>query len=55
MHNGCGIQIGALQSDNGGEYLSKEFRAYLKSKGTHHELTVPHSPEQNAWSSRKDE
>ena len=38
MHNGCGLPIGALWSDNGGEYLSKEFRAYLKSKGIHHDL-----------------
>ena len=27
------MNIGTLRSDNGGEYLFKEFRAYLKSKG----------------------
>lgn len=43
VFNDCGQQIGTLQSNNGGEYLSKEFRYYFKSRGIHHEL----SPEQN--------
>ena len=43
----CGERVGTLRSDNGGEYLSTEFRQYLKSAGIHHELTVPHSPQQN--------
>ena len=50
--NDCGKGIWTLRSDNGGEYLSKEFRSYLKSKGIHHELTVPHSPEQNGVAER---
>lgn len=45
--NDSGKAIGTLRTDNGGEYLSKEFEAYLKSQGIHHELTVPHCPEQN--------
>ena len=45
VYNDCGLNIGTLRSDNGREYMSKEFRAYLKSKGIHHQLTVPHSPE----------
>ena len=49
VYNDCGLNIGTLRSDNGGEYLSKEFRAYLKSKG---QLTVPHSPEQNGVAER---
>ena len=48
----CGQGIGTLRSDSGGEYLSKEFRSHLKSKGIHHELTVPHSPEQNGIAER---
>ena len=52
VHNDCGLQIGTLRSDNGGEYLSNEFKAYLKSKGIHHELTVPHCPEQNGVAKR---
>ena len=33
VSNDCGERIGTLRSDNGGEYLSKEFRSYLKSRG----------------------
>lgn len=50
--NDCGQRIGTLRSDNGGEYLSKEFQAYTKSKGIRHELTIPHSPEQNGVAER---
>ena len=39
VYNDCGLTIGTLQSDNGGEYLSKVFRAYLKSKGINHQLS----------------
>ena len=45
-------KIETLGTDNGGEYVSKEFEDYLKSKGICHELTVPHSPEQNGVAER---
>ena len=48
----CGEHVGTLRSDNGGEYLSTEFRQYLQSTGIHHELTVPHSPQQNGVAER---
>ena len=35
-----------------GEYLSKEFRSYLRSRGIHRELTVSHSPQQNGVAER---
>ena len=41
-----------LRSDNGVEYFSKEFRSYLRSRGNHQELTVPHSPQQNGVAER---
>ncbi len=41
-----------LRTDNGGEYLSKEFQAYLASNGIEHQLTVPHSPQQNGVAER---
>ena len=41
-----------LRTDNGGEYVSREFEEYLKSRGIQHELTVPHSPEQNGVAER---
>ncbi len=42
-----GQRIGTLRTDNGGEYMSSEFEAYLKSKG--HQL---YSPEQNGTAER---
>ena len=50
--NECGLNIGTLRSDNGGEYVSKEFEAYLKSQGIRHELTTPYSPQQNGVAER---
>ena len=41
-------RIGTLRTDNGGEYLSKEFKA----KGMRHEMTVAYSPEQNGVAER---
>lgn len=51
--NECGQNIGRLRTDNGGEYVSKEFEEYLKTKGIHHETTVPYTPEQNGVAERK--
>ena len=44
--------IGTLRTDNGGEYVSKEFEAYLKSKGIKHQLTIAYTPEQNGVAER---
>ena len=51
--SGCGERIGTLRTDNGGEYLSVEFKTYLKSKGIRHELTVPHTQEKHGVAERK--
>ena len=40
MFRDCGERVGTLRSDNGGEYLSTEFRQYLKSAGIHHGATL---------------
>ena len=50
--NDSGNPIGTLRSDNGGEYMSHEFREYLKQKGIRHETSVPHTPEQNGVAER---
>ena len=50
--NECGLSIRTLRSDNGGEYLSKEFESYSKSRGIHHELSTPYSPAQNEVAKR---
>ena len=36
-----------LRTDNGREFLSHDFQAYVQHKGIRHELTSPYSPEQN--------
>ena len=51
--NECGLNVSRLRTDNGGEYTSKEFQEYLKAQGIHHEMTVPHSPQQNGVAERK--
>ena len=48
----CGCSIGTLRTDNGGEYLSKEFDTYLQSRGIRHELSAPYSPAQNGVTER---
>ncbi len=52
MTKECDEPIMKLRTDNGGEYLSKEFQAYLASNGIEHQLTVPHSPQQNGVAER---
>ena len=42
-----------LRSDNGGEYLAKEFQNFLSSKGILHQLTCPYTPAQNGVAERK--
>ena len=48
----CGKKLKTIRSDNGGEYTSKGFEAYLKSEGICHECTVPKTPEQNGVAKR---
>lgn len=38
-----GAKLKVLRSDNGGEYVSKEFDGYLASLGIVHQTTVPHT------------
>jgi transposase InsO family protein len=44
--------VGTLRSDNGGEYSSNEFKAYLTTNGTGVERTTPYTPEQNGVAER---
>ncbi len=52
MSSECDANIAKLRTDNGGEYMSKDFQSYLTSKGIEHQLTVPHSPQQNGVAER---
>lgn len=48
----CGYGIKILRTDNAKEYISKEFSRLLESEGIKHELTVPHTPQQNGVAER---
>ena len=45
-------RIKVLCTENGGEYMSKQFENYLKMKGLVHQTTVPHPPQQNGVAER---
>ena len=47
-----GMSIKALRADRGGEYMSEEFKQYLKECGIRSESTTAYSPQQNGVSER---
>ena len=44
METQSGKKLKALRSDNGGEYISKEFIDFCASKGIKREFTVSYTP-----------
>ena len=52
VERSSGKKLKTIRSDNGGEYTSKKFEAYLKSVGIRHECTIPKTPEQNGIAER---
>ena len=50
--NEAGCKIGTFRTDNGGEYMSSDFEESPKSKGTKHETSVAHCPQQNGVAER---
>ena len=48
-----GKQAKALQSDNGGEYISGEFKDFCSKEGIRSELIAPHNPQQNGVTERE--
>lgn len=42
-----------LHTDNGREYVNKEFKNFLEIKGITHECTAPYTPQQNGRSERE--
>ena len=47
-----GYKIKQLKSDNGGEYVSQEFKDYCVSKEISQRFTTPHTPQSNSVSER---
>jgi transposase InsO family protein len=52
MNQQWGQGIGTLRTDNGGEFTSEQFEAYLRQRGIRHQKTVPRSPQQNGVAER---
>ena len=48
-----GKEIKSLCSDNGGEYVSQQFKDFCATEGIKRELTAPHNPQQNGVAERK--
>jgi hypothetical protein len=46
-------KIKQFQSDNGGEYVSNQFKHFLTQNGILHRLTCPHTSQQNGIAERK--
>ena len=53
MEKGSGKKVKALQSDNGGEYIPNEFKDFRRKEEIRRELIVPHNPQQNGVTERK--
>ena len=52
MENQTGKKIKRFRSDNGGEYVSRNFDNFLANAGIRHETTAPYTPEQNGVAER---
>jgi len=52
IHTQFGSHIKVVRSDQGGEFLSNEFKWYQNDRGTVQELTVHDSPPQNGTAKR---
>ena len=53
MENLTGKKIKFLRSDNGGEYVDKDFIDFCTKEGIRRESTAPYNPEQNGVAKRK--
>ena len=47
MEKESGNQVKALRSENGGEYISNEFKNFYSKEGIRRELIEPHNPHNN--------
>ena len=46
------FKIKNIRTDNGTEFVNKEFENFLKNEGIRHQLTVPYSPQSNGVAER---
>ena len=53
MEKHTGKHVKALRRDNGGEYISNEFKNFYSKELIQGELIVPHNPQHNGVAERK--
>ena len=53
VENEYGKSINTLRIDNGGEFIKKEFNAYLSKHGIQHHKNLPYTPQQKRVYGRK--
>jgi transposase InsO family protein len=53
--NESGLRLGALRTDRGGEFNSKEFAVFCDELGIKHFTTAPYSPQQNGVVERRNQ
>lgn len=53
VENQTGKRIKVLRSDNGREYVNKDFERYMKESGIKHQLTITYTPQQNGVAERE--
>lgn len=52
VENQSNKKIKILRTDNGGEYCNRVLKNFLQGAGIQHQLTVPHTPQQNGVAER---
>jgi hypothetical protein len=52
LENQTNLSLKAVRTDRGGEYLNAELDSYFAGKGVRHQLTCPHTPQQNGVAER---
>lgn len=53
IENQTGKKIKILRTDNGREYVNKEFERYIKESGIKHQFTITYTSQQNGVADRE--
>lgn len=52
VENQTNLKMKMLRTDNGREYVNKQFQKFLQEHGIEHQTTIPYSPQQNGVAER---
>jgi len=47
LETATGLKVKKVHSDRGGEFIDGNIQSFFKEKGIEHEVSVPHTPQQN--------